>query len=215
VPGDDGTEVLLSFVDLGFKPERPGSETVSVETICTNRDLPGKLPFGRGEGDFQLEGPGVFSAIRCLKKPSAAIRPALGRGAHWRLLSHLSLNYLSLVEREGDGPDALREILKLYDMSDSPVTRQQIAGVSKVSSRRVARMLARPQPSFARGLEVTLELDESQFVGSGAFLFGQILERFLGLYTSINSFTQVVLTSQQRDGIMRRWPPRTGEQLVL
>ena len=110
---------------------------------------------------------------------------------------------------------ALQEILRLYDFADSSVTRQQIAGITKVGARRVLRSIGVLQPSFVRGIEVSLELDENQFVGTGIFLFAQVLERFLGLYSSVNSFSQLVLTSRQREGVVRRWEPRAGEQIVL
>jgi type VI secretion system protein ImpG len=213
---DEGTEVFLSLVDMAFDPSVPDTETLNVHVTCSNRDLPGRLPFGAPEGDFQLEGPGVFTAIRALVKPTPSLRPPLRRGSQWRLTSHLSLNILSLVEREGaKGPEALREILRLYDFADSSATRQQIAGLSKLSSRRVVRPLRDTHPGFVRGLEVTVELDEQNFVGSGAFLFASILERFLSLYASVNSFSQLVATAKQREGILRRWPPRSGDQIVL
>jgi type VI secretion system protein ImpG len=213
---DEGTEVFLSLVDMAFDPSVPDTETLNVHVTCSNRDLPGRLPFGAPEGDFQLEGPGVFTAIRALVKPTPSLRPPLRRGSQWRLTSHLSLNILSLVEREGaKGPEALREILRLYDFADSSATRQQIAGLSKLSSRRVVRPLRDTHPGFVRGLEVTVELDEQNFVGSGAFLFASTLERFLSLYASVNSVSQLVATTKQREGILRRWPPRSGDQIVL
>jgi type VI secretion system protein ImpG len=211
---DDGTEVYLTLVDLGFNPSVPRTETLTVETTCTNRDLPGKLPFGNPSGDFELEGAGVFSGIRCLRKPTPSVRVPMRRGLQWRLISHLSLNYLSLVEG-GRGPEALQEILKLYDFADSSVNRQQIAGIAALSSRRVLRPIGSAQSGFVRGIEVTLGLDEQQFVGGGIFMLASILERFLGLYASVNSFSQLVLTSKQREGVVRRWPPRAGEQIVL
>jgi type VI secretion system protein ImpG len=214
---DAGTEVYLTLMDLDFNPSLPGIDTLTVRTTCTNRDLPSRLAFGAREGDFQLEGPGIFQSIRCLKKPTPTLRPSLRRGAHWRLISHLSLNYLSLLQsEEGRGPEALQEILKLYDFADSSATRRQIAGITAVSARRVFRVVGSAlRTGFTRGVEISLELDEQQYVGTGVFLFAAVLEHFFALYSSINSFTQLVLTTQQREGVVHRWPPKAGEQLVL
>jgi type VI secretion system protein ImpG len=214
---DDGTEVYLTLVNLGFRPEVPDVETVTVRATCSNRDLPGRLPFGSSGGgaDFELEGAGVFTAIRCLRKPTPSLRTPLRRGTQWRLISHLSLNYLSLVESEGGGPLALQEILKLYDFADSSATRNQIAGLTGVSARRVMRPVGSAASGFVRGLEVSIELDEAQFIGSGVFLFASVLERFLALYSSINSFSQLVASTRQREGVLKRWAPRAGEQIVL
>jgi type VI secretion system protein ImpG len=145
------------------------------------------------------------------------LRAPLRRGAQWHLISHLSLNYLSLAEREGcQAPEALQEILKLYDYADSAATRRQITGVTRVEARRVFSSIGSAfGASMVRGIEVSVEIDEQQFVGSGVFLFASVLERFLALYASINSFSQLVVSSRQREGILRRWPPRAGEQIVL
>jgi type VI secretion system protein ImpG len=215
---DPGTEVYLSLVDLGFNPHVPAVETVNVHATCTNRDLPGKLPFGGREGDFEAEGGSMpISRVKCLTKPTQTLRPPLRRGAQWRLISHLSLNHLSLVEGGRAGaPEALQEILLLYDFLDSAATRKQIAGINQVTSRRVVRQTgSRIGSGLLRGIETTVEFDEEQYVGSGLFLFASVLERFLGLYASINSFNQLAAKTKQREGYLKRWPPRAGEQIVL
>lgn len=214
---DNGTEVYLSLVDLDFNPSRPDAETLTVATTCTNRDLPGRLPFGGTGSDFQLEGPGLYSSIRCLRKPTSVLRLPQRRGAQWRLISHLAVNYLSLLESDSDGsPEALQEILRLYDFADSMVTRRQISGIVGINARRVFRTIG---PVLAgapvRGVEIKLEFDEQMFVGGGVFLFACVLEHFLALYASINSFTQLVASTRQREGVLKRWPPRAGDQIIL
>ena len=57
-----------------------------------------------------------------------------------------------------------------------------------------------PWNGFCRGIEVTVEFDEEQYVGTGVYLFASVLERFLGLYASLNSFTQLVARTRQREG---------------
>ena len=115
-------------------------------------------------------------------------------------------------------------MLRLYDFSDpkadqrqGAVAQQLIDGIVSVSSQRVVGRVGGPVASgFCRGVEVTVELDEEKFVGTGAFLFACVLERFLGLYVSINSFSQLVVkTRQQGKGYMRKWPPRAGEMQLL
>jgi type VI secretion system protein ImpG len=214
---DAGTEVYLSLVNLAFEPTLPAADTLTVHVTCTNRDLAGKLPFGGGERrerqDFQLEGAAPLAQIRCLTKPTETGRSPQRRGAQWRLISHLSLNYLSICE---GGREALQEILQLYDFSDSAVVRQHIAGITNVTSRRViGRPASMPWNGFCRGLEVTVEFDEEKYVGSGVFLFASVLEKFFGLYTSLNSFTQMIARTQQREEPLKRWPPRAGEQILL
>jgi type VI secretion system protein ImpG len=211
--GDNGTEVFLSLADLNFNPMVPAAETLTISATCTNRDLPGKLPSDDPRGDFELEGAAPVSAIRSLVKPTLPVRPPLTGEMQWRLISHLSLNYLSLGT---GGPDALHEILRLYDFSDTAVVRQQISGITNVSCKRVVR---RPSgmgwQAFCRGMEIVVEFDEEKYVGTGVFLFASVLETFLGLYASLNSFTQLTARSRQRERPIKRWPPRAGEQILL
>jgi type VI secretion system protein ImpG len=214
-PEDSGTEVYLSLVDLGFNPQAPPDWILRVELTCLNRDLPFRLAFGGGQPRLQFtEGGALISQITCLTAPTRTFRPALKRGALWRLISHLSLGHLSLVDGK-EGADALREILKLYDFADSSETRAMIDGVMAVSSRRVTGRVGRDLAAgFCRGLEVTVKFDEEKFSGYGLLVFGSVLDRFLALYCSINSFTRLIALTKGREAIYRRWPPRTGEKLL-
>ena len=207
--GDDGTEVFLSFADLDFNPVDPGVETLTVHTTSTNRDLPARLPFGDPAGDFDMEIAAPVARINCLIKPTPARRPSLGGALQWRLISHLSLNYMSLVE---GGEGALREILKLYDFDDSPATRQQINGIVSLQAQHITKRIGQ---SFCRGVQVTIEFDEDKFVGAGLYLFASILERFLGQYVSVNSFSQLVAKTVQKKGALKKWPPRNGNRVLL
>ena len=213
--GDAGTELHLTFVNPGFQPTRPATEAVTVRALCTNRDLPAKLPFGGDRADFQITAAGPVGRVRCLRKPTATIRPRTGRGLQWPLISQLSLNHLSLSDSE-NGLDSLREILRLYDFADGAVTRHQIEGISALASRRVAGRTGRGVGNaVCQGLEIAIEFDETSFVGSGVYLFASVLERFLGMYASINSFTQLVARVKGREGTLRRWPPRAGDRTLL
>ena len=215
-PDDEGTEVYLALTDMNFNPRVPTAEVLTVRTTCTNRDLPARLPFGGKADDFEIEGTAILSRVRCLTKPTETIRPPQRRGMQWRLISHLNLNYLSLLENERDTPEALQEIMHLYNFNDSSVTRQQILGITKISSRKVVRRIGgHIGAGFVRGLETTMTFDEEKFVGSGMFLFAAVLERFLALYTSLNSFHQTVVRSEQREETVRVFTPRAGEQILL
>ena len=212
-PDDDGTEIFVSLVDGSFNPRTPAIEVLNVRTTCTNRDLPARLPFGGKEGDFEVEGAALLSRVRCLTKPTEAIRPPQRKAAQWRLISHLNLNYLSIVQSEDGSPEALQEILQLYNFTDSSVTRKQILGIVEIECRKAVRQVGeRVGTGFVRGLETTLTFDEEQFVGSGVYLFAAVLDRFLGLYASVNSFNQVNVRTLQREDVIKRFPPRAGEQ---
>lgn len=213
---DDGTEVFITFVNDEFNPRVPAADILTVKVTCSNRDLPVKLPFGGKDSDFEVEGAALVTRVRCLTKPTETIRPPRRKGAQWRLISHLNLNFLSLVNDEDGRPEALQEILHLYNFNDETATRNQILGIKSVESKAVIRRIGRRVGSgLVRGLETKILFDEEQYVGSGMYLFANVLERFLGVYTSINSFNQLVIESEQREGEIKRWRPRTGEQILL
>lgn len=214
-----GTEMYLSLVNQHYQPTQPGSEIVTVHTTCSNRDLPSRMPYGNPRGDFELEGAAPIARIRCLKKPTPSYRQIPGGAAQWRLVSHLALNHLSLTG-DAEGRKALQEILRLYDFSNSQITRQQIAGLNAVRSETVVRRVRGAHgSSFARGLKIDLEFDEEKFVGSGVFMMAAVLARFLSLYVSINSFCELevntVQRKMQRKGPLKRWQPQAGVQRLL
>jgi type VI secretion system protein ImpG len=210
---DEGTDIYLSLLDKSMKPVYPDLDTLTIRTICTNRDLPAKLPFGSESGDFELENKGPIDKIIALTKPTKPIRPPIGKSIQWRLISHLSLNYLSLVS---EGREALQQILKLYNFTDSAYSQKMIEGIAAVrSSRHFARLLSENGISYARGTRVEIEFDETQFVGGGVYLFAAVLEHFLAHYTTLNSFSQMVATTTQRKEVLREWPPRSGRQVLM
>ncbi|MDR1424825.1 MAG: type VI secretion system baseplate subunit TssF [Azoarcus sp.] len=214
-PDDKGTDVELHLVDLDFTPARPGVEVLSLELLCSNRDLPSHIPFGGGSrSDFTLPGHSVVKSVRLLRKPTPSLRPPKRRGLQWRLVSHLSLNYLSLVE---GGRDALQEMLTLYNFTDSQATRRQIEGIVTIESHAAVTRVTNPDfNGFVRGTDVTLTLDEDCYVGGSVYLFASVLERFLALYCAPNSFIRfTVRTHQQWNEEALAWPARSGEALVI
>jgi type VI secretion system protein ImpG len=211
--GDEGTDVFLSLVDISARPMELDYDTVTVRCTCTNRDLVSRLPFGSEAGDFEMTGGAAIKRIVALHKPTRTLRPPLDGRTLWSLISHLSLNYLSIVD---DGKESLQKILELYNFSDSADIKKQISGIAAVSSRRhFTRVASDYGIGFARGTRVEIEFDEEQFSGSGAYLFASVLEKFLGLYTSMNSFTQLVARSRQRREALEEWAPRAGQSILI
>ena len=211
---DRGTEIFLSFADLSGRIRPPNAEVASVRLTCFNGDLPSRLPLGVDErGDFELEQGGPLRRITCLTKPTPVVQPQLGKPLLWRLVSALSLNHLSLVE---EGRGALCELLRLHNVGNSAAGERQIQGlVALQSAPAYARVLTEQGLAFARGRRVEVEFDEDQFPGGGMFLFASVLERFIALHVTMNSFTQLTVRSRQRKKIVREWAPRAGWRTLL
>lgn len=208
-----GTEMHLRFVDLQFNPRRPPAEVVFAHTLCTNRDLAEQLP---DNAQLQIEEAAPLQFIRCLRKPTPQLTPAMRGETLWKLISHLSLNHLSFSAGGKGSLDALKEILRLYSFSNRESSEQQIQGIRDMNCRKVVRRIGKDAwRGFCRGTEITLVFDEKAYVGNSGFLLASVLNRFFPLYASINSFTQLVIKSIQRDGIWKQWHPMAGEKIVL
>ncbi len=228
--GPDGwrTGVDLAFGGEDFDPFIPTSEEiVNVSLTCTNGDTPFGMPTDQRGGDFEPDGAVTCGPVRCILPPSKSVRPPSGRGAQWRLISNLSLNYLSLapITRPGDSArlddgdrpsaarDALVDLLNIYSPPGDRSVSDRIAGIVAVKSRQIFG----PAPGgrgAVGGIEVTIQFDQSKFLGHSSFLLESVLDRFFGLYVSINSFSQLVVVDDLGREV-RRWRPRSGEKPLL
>jgi type VI secretion system protein ImpG len=205
-----GHELRMALVDSELQPLTPGMPTLSLEFICSNRDLPVELPLGQPDGDLSLAEPGATATPRLLRKPSASHRFEPGNGAHWRLISHLSLNHRSLSSL---GLEELRQMLSLYDLPRSAITQRQIQGVCGLAYKVVMAWIdGSPCAALMPGIQISLTLDEEAFVGGGIHLFAQVLDHFFGLYGQINVFSQLLVLSKQTGEELMRCPPRSGER---
>ena len=205
-----GTDTYLSFVAGGLGGTMPPEETISVETTCTNRNLPGSLRAGDICEPTDTSPPAC--RFRNLLKPTATIAPPLGKALHWRLISHMSLNYVSLTDAEH-----FRELLRVYDFQSEHDAQRALAhqrmldGIIRVGSGFHERLI-RGAP--VRGTKIEMELNEDHFAGEGdAYLFATILDRFMGLYVTLNAYAQLVVRFT-RSGQVYSFPPRWGEQLT-
>jgi type VI secretion system protein ImpG len=208
-----GSEAFLSLVDGRSAPYSSDLKQLEVEVWCTNRDLPDYMPVGTGKTDFTAD-TGVPMAIRSVSGRPTSPLPSAAVGE----FSHLSLNYLSLADADGEpgrGAAAVRDLLRLYAPAGRAAVHKQIEGLKSVTSKPTVARVPAPGPiAFARGLEVTVMLDESGFEGTGVFLLGAVLEQFFARHVTLNSFTRTVLVTPERGTIMR-WPARLGQRRVL
>ena len=205
-----GSETYITLVDPVQAPYAGNLGQLSVQAMCTNRDLPLLLPTG-GADVFHLPDGGPVTRITTPVPPTRP-RPSLGQNdTAWRLISHLSLNYLSIADTDqGGGVQALRELVGIYAPAGDKTIEKQIEGMVGIESRPIVRRMSDGLLSTAvRGLEIRMTFDDSFFEGTGAYLLGSVLERFFRRYVTINSFTETVLTTTQR-GEIARWKPDRG-----
>ncbi len=221
-----GSEVYVSLVDAANAPYSSDLKQLAVVTLCTNRDLPLQMPVGKGRTDFSLDVGGPVESVRIVAGPTPP-RPSHAEGEmSWRLVSHLSLNYLSLADEDQDGDgqisaterqgaSALRALLKLYGDVGDPTVRKQIEGIRQVTVAPITRRVPSPgQVAFARGIEITVTCEEAMFEGTGVFVLGAAIEQFFARYVSMNSFTETVIRTVERGEVMR-WTAKVGQRPIL
>lgn len=221
-----GTDMFLSLSETGGIDDQNAIAELSVRALCSNRHLTEHLPIGAGGADFRLVDDFTLDLV-CVAGPTRPREPVIrqlrsrSETAHtgtvtWRLVNLLSTNHLGLVERgAGRNAEAVRETLSIFaEMADS-ATERRIRGIRHVDSRPIVRRIRqRSGVGVARGIEITVTIDEKAFEGTGAFLLGAVLDRFFAEYSGFNHFTQTVIRSVDRGEIMR-WPPRMGMRRPL
>lgn len=211
-PGQLGSDMMLSFLDLGFEPSQPAATTVFAHMMCTNRGLAEQLMTG---ARLHIEEGAPVGQISLMTKPTPQRGAPIGGETLWQLVSQLSLNHLSLSEGE-QSLIALQEMLRVHAGSQDPATEKQIRGLSRLTTTTGARRVGGDAwRGFVRGTEITLEVNERAFDGGSAILMASILDRFFALYADINTYTRLEITSSQRQGVWKAWPPRVGDQRPL
>lgn len=207
-----GHETRISVVDGNQAVVALKTQTLSLDLICTNRDLPVSISHGRPNGDLELDGLFAQTPVRLLRRPSSTYRFGSGDGAHWRLVSHLTLNHRSL---SGIGLDEFREMLMLYNLPRSSTIQRQIRGITDLQHNTIMAWIPGvPCASLMPGIEIRLTIDEEAFVGHGVHLFAQTLDHFFSLHCQINVFSQLVVMSQQTGEELMKCAPRSGPTLL-
>lgn len=177
-------------------------ETLSLSVTGTNGMLPRK---GLREAGIRRMRSGFtnIGSVRNLTAPTLPVYPPTGDRFQWRVLSHLAPNYLSLLNAE-----ILRGSLSLYDWTDGELNKRRIDAITDVKHRLLQKLV---QGGLQRGVEIEVTLDSNHFAGDGDVeLFGGMLNRFLGLYATLNLFTKLVIISQPT-GRRIEWPDTKGE----
>ncbi|MDR5735832.1 type VI secretion system baseplate subunit TssF [Caballeronia sp. LZ025] len=177
-------------------------ETLSLKVTGTNGMLPRKAL--REAGITRMRGGFTnVASVRNLTAPTLPVYPPAGDRFQWRVLSHLAPNYLSLLDAE-----ILRGSLALYDWTEGELNRRRVEAITDVKHRPLNKLV---KGGLMRGVEIMVTLDSSRFAGDGDIeLFGGMLNRFLGLYATVNLYTKLVIVSQPT-GKRIEWPETKGE----
>ena len=210
--GMPGTEMHLSFIDFDFNPKSPPHKTIFAHTLCTNRQLASRIPAG---GKLDPEEAIPADSIFCLHRPTSTIYPSENGETQWNLISQLALNHLSL-SNDDNSLDALKKMLLVHaDINQRNHTLDIDSIASMTCEPAIRRTTQEAWRGFARGTAVKLEFDERNREDCTDFLLANVLHHFFGMYCTMNSFTELTITSKQRKGVWKKWPPIAGSKTLL
>jgi len=209
-PLDGRAELHLSVAYPGTQ-EEPRLETLSIDVMCTNASLPETLR--AGDVRMPTQSSPELAEFANIRPPTSPVQPPLGNNLLWRLLSHLFLNYLSVATA-----DNLRSMLKLYIFTETRDRAAVLANTRRVEAIAGLELHAAERfvrGRIARGQNIRLTLDRQGFAGEGdMFLFGSVLDVFLGNYAAINSYTRLTAEDTLRKERFA-WPERLGDRPLL
>lgn len=202
----EGLETFLSF---GGGSEDL-HETLSIELTCTNHQLPSQLDIG--DICCLSEDTPDFLGFRNISPVTPSYAPPLDSDFLWKLISNMSLNYLSLTN-----VDALKAMLRNYDFPRyhdqhaARIGQHRLDGLKHIRHQHVDRL---KQGLPVRGIRTELEMDAEHYLSEGElFLFASVLNEFFALYANLNSFHELRVTTTQ--GERYQWTPRMGLQPLL
>ena len=210
-PLDDATDIYISIETPRDVARVGGEETLSIDLVCTNRNLPAELQLG--EISVAPKGSSSPAPFKNITPVSTPARPALAGELHWRLLSHFAVGRQSLA-----APGVLVALLSLYNFQRdaSPVVGRaneaRVESIRDVRDSAVTRMLG---GAPVRGLQTVVEVEESRLGSEGeAFLFGCVLDELLATHATLNSFNELRLALHPSKTEMR-WTARSGDRRIL
>lgn len=207
-------QCLIAFADRQGNYLQPEGDVALLEVTCHNGALPSQMLNGDPQGDFEADLPLAGVTLHALTRPTEAQAPPGNTSSCWRLISQMTLNHVLLSGPQGC--QVLKETLSLYDFIHNPTFTRLVATIGSLEVVPVnTRLIAGDPHSLARGVEIALTFTPTAEQESEYFLFCRFLDRFLGLYAPVNSFSRLV-TQISTDVTTRRvWPVRAGRMVWI
>ncbi len=210
VEADDSLEVRVSTA-LPSDQDLRHREVLKASLTCTNGErAEALLP-----NDIQTPTQGTPELVTFtnLTAPTPARRPPMSRDKLWHLISHLSLNFLSVAD-----VDSLKSLLRHYAVPGEQERSRDTPNLKRIDSIR--DIVVQPDERlmgdcFVRGQSILVRVRSDHFNGTGdRYVFGAVLSRFFAELSALNTYT-VMQLEESVSGERTEWPPMLGTRPLM
>lgn len=185
------SDLKFSLVSRSLEPQNISSDFISTQLLCCNRDLPYES-YNKDHNALSLNDSQLARRGLLLKRPSLPYSFKQSQKEQWRIISHLSLNNLSLMK--GDAVTHLKELLELYNLPGSKENRLIIESIQSIDFSLSQKLLDhKPFPLFVRGVRATVRMNNEVFHGSSLYVFAQLLNHIFNLKVQMNSYVEMII----------------------
>jgi len=207
-------DLKISLVNHDGSPLALDELILHLKTLCCNGPHVRKLFLGGNIPRLQfIDSASAVSHIKWVTTPTTYHPAIISTKTQAALISHLSLNHNSLLDQNGVG---LKNLLTLYNFADNQIIKKGIQSIMQIDVRKVVHFLPDNLVTAAvQGNEITIILSNAEIPYSHLYLFLTIIHDFLTLYSSINSFVELVIVCYHRNTEIFRWRPKLGWKSVL
>lgn len=212
--GSGRAPLLLSLVGLEGNTARVKHPQIDVDVTATNGELPSRLPIGSPDSDLVHEGAALACPIRLLTRPTLPNVLPRGHDALWRVVAGMSLHPFDLTQT---GLKAFKDFLRLHAPRASVVAQRSIDAIAGLDYQPARKWMSLDGqfPSFVRGVEIIVSLDESMLRDVTLYLFARMLDLLFAPYAPTNSYVQLIIRSSQTGHELHRCPAQSGTRPLI
>ncbi|RKG29639.1 type VI secretion system baseplate subunit TssF [Acinetobacter tianfuensis] len=205
--------LTYSIVSKSLSPASTQSDFISTELLCSNRDLPHES-YNKDQNILSLNDHSLARRALMLRRPTMPYYFEQHKHEKWRIISHLSLNNMSLMK--GDALAHFKELLELYNLPKSKENQIIINSLKAIEFSLTQKLVnAKPFPLFARGLKMRVGIDSEVFRGFSIYVFSQILTQIVNLKVNMNSFADVEIYDMQTQQELYQCVQNVGGKKLL
>ncbi|WP_074382806.1 type VI secretion system baseplate subunit TssF [Acinetobacter pseudolwoffii] len=210
---NNSTGLKYSIISKSLEPHQISSDFVSIQLLCCNRDLPYES-YHKDQNTLSLNDSSLIRKAILVKRPNLPYYFDQKQQEQWRIISHLSLNNLSLMQ--GDTVSYIKELLELYNLPQSKENRLIINSIQAVQFSLTQKLREhKPFPLFVRGVKVEIQIDTEIFRGASLYIFVQVLNHLFNLKVQMNSYVDMhVIDSKSKQELYQCVQQIGGKRLL-